>query len=60
HETYQLEPYEGGVELRYTMGPSLDDDGARHEDAEAESIEFLTGFWTFAFAELEKLLRDAE
>ena len=48
------------MELRYTMGPSLDDDGARHEDAEAESIEFLTGFWIFAFAELEKLLRDAE
>ena len=60
HETYQLEPYEGGVELRYTMGPTLDDDGVRHEDAEAESIEFLRSFWTFAFGELEKLLRDAE
>lgn len=60
HETYQLEPYEGGVELRYTMGPTLDDDGVRHKDAEAESIEFLTGFWTFAFGELEKVLRDAE
>jgi uncharacterized protein YndB with AHSA1/START domain len=59
-ETYQVIPCDGGAEVRYTMGPSLDADGARHEDAGAESIAFLDNFWTFAFGELEKLLAEAE
>ena len=59
-ETYEVIPRDGGSEIRYTMGPSLDADEVRHKDAEAESIEFLNNFWNFAFAEMEKLLAEAK
>ena len=59
-ETYEVIPRDGGSEIRYTMGQSLDADEVRHEDAEAESIEFLNNFWNFAFAEMEKLRAEAK
>ena len=59
-ETYQLKPTATGTEVRYTLGPSYDAEGGRHETADAETAAFLEGFWPQAFDELEVLIRTAD
>jgi uncharacterized protein YndB with AHSA1/START domain len=57
HETYALTPTETGTEVRYTMGPLLDQNGQRHEAEEADAIAFLKGFWPDSFDALAKMLK---
>ena len=59
-ETYQVKPTATGTEVRYTLGPSYDAEGGRHETADAETAAFLGGFWPQAFDELEVLIRTAD
>ena len=58
HETYHLIPTESGTELRYTLGPALDEDGARHEANDAEVAALMDMIWSKAFDVLEKMLRE--
>ena len=56
HETYALTPTKTGTEVRYTMGPLLDQNGKRHETEEANAIAFLKGFWPVSFDALTQIL----
>jgi len=57
HETYALTPTETGTEVRYTMGPLLDQKGQHFEAEEADAIAFLKGFWPDSFDTLAKILK---
>jgi uncharacterized protein YndB with AHSA1/START domain len=57
HETYALTPTETGTEIRYTMGPLLDQNGQRYEAEEADAIAFLKGFWPDSFDALATMLK---
>ena len=57
-ETYQLTTTDEGTELRYAMGPLLDDNNVRHGKEEKELVEFLAGFWPVGFDAMEKLIED--
>jgi uncharacterized protein YndB with AHSA1/START domain len=59
HETYALTPTETGTEVRYTMGPLLDQKGQRFEAEEADAIAFLKGFWSDSFDTLATMLKSA-
>ncbi|MFT5113734.1 MAG: hypothetical protein ACI8P9_003065 [Parasphingorhabdus sp.] len=56
-ETYAFTTTENGTDLRYTMGPMLDQDGQRHLVEEGNAIEFLKGFWQASFANLAEMLK---
>ncbi len=58
-ETYALTQTDTGTELRYTMGPLLDQSGQRHESPEADAIAFLSGFWPPSFDVLREMLEQA-
>ena len=58
-ETYALTQTDTGTELRYTMGPLLDQSGQRHESPEADAIAFLSGFWPPSFNALREMLEQA-
>ncbi|NKB53975.1 MAG: DUF2652 domain-containing protein [Rhizobiaceae bacterium] len=55
-ETYHLTENNGGTDLRYTMGVSMDAEGKRSEISEQESAAFLAEFWAASFAELDSQL----
>ena len=59
-ETYELEPADDGTVLRYTMAPTVDDDGVPQDSATADNITFIKGFWEHTFPVLTNLLAQKE
>ena len=57
-ETYELEPVADGTLFRYTMSPTIDDNGRPQDVATADNIAFIKEFWDHTLPVLSNLLKE--